>query len=65
MVRWICELPAEVQAELKKDAIEELKKYYNPCDLYGVLDDIMNERLIDVVGCEPGMLSPEKYGKYL
>lgn len=34
-------------------------------DIEGALDRVMCEKLVNVVGYEGGLLSPDKYGKYM
>lgn len=68
-VKWIYELPIEVQCELRRDAYEILARVFDyeldDYELDTMVDDVMNEKLINVIGYADGMLSPDKYGKYL
>lgn len=68
-MKWVCELPMDVQCELRKDAYEILARVFDgEVDdeaLDTMVSDVMNEKLINVVGYADGELPYEKYGKYL
>lgn len=62
MVKFVCELPQEVQNEIRKDA----KKILNQLDLSEAekaetLENVMNEKLINIIGYEFGLLDADKY----
>lgn len=65
-MKWICELPEEVQREIKADATRILTEAgLDAGELAEALDRVMNEKLVNVVGYDAGELPAEKYGKYI
>ena len=62
---WVCQLPAEVQKELRDDARLILEDTELGENIEDALDRVMCEKLADIVGYEDGLLSPSKYGKYM
>lgn len=67
-VKWVCELPQDVQDELRQDAIDTISYWsdYSMDEVIKIVDeDVMNEKLVNIVGWEDGMLNPEKYNKYI
>ena len=65
MATWVWQLPQEVQNELREDARAILNETELGEDTEDALDRVMCEKLIDIVGCEDGLLSLEKYQKYM
>ena len=67
-VKFICELTDELQSELRDEAIEVMKEHtlYSMDEIMDIVDNyVMNEKLINVVGYEDGLLNPEKWMKYI
>ena len=62
-MKWVFDLPIEIQNEIVRDVVETATKFCGD-DLY-LYDNVMCEKLINIIGDEDGMLSPTKYGKYL
>lgn len=65
MATWVYQLPTEVQRELREDARQMLEDIELGEDIEDALDRVMCEKLVNVVGYEGGLLSPDKYGKYM
>lgn len=65
MATWVWQLPQEVQNELREDARAILNEAELGEDIEDALDRVMCEKLIDIVGCEDGLLPLEKYQKYM
>lgn len=64
-MKWVCDLPIEIQNEICRDAIEIETKYCSGVNLFETLDKIHNEKLINIIGHEDGLLDADKYWKYL
>lgn len=65
-MKWVCELPCEIQRELKHDAEMILRDVgYTGEELEEALERVMNEKLVNIIGYEYGELPAEKYGKYI
>jgi hypothetical protein len=65
-MKWIFDLPIEIQNEIVRDVVETATKFCgDDLYLYELIDNVMCEKLINIIGDEDGMLSPTKYGKYL
>lgn len=68
MSKYINQLPHEVRMEIAIDAIVTLgeNSNYSTHDIVCIVHDIvMNEKLINIIGSEEGLLSYDKYSKYL
>lgn len=68
MSKYVKQLPPEVQTQIAHDAIAILEKNtdYSTHDIVCIVHDVvMNEKLINIIGCEEGLLDYDKYGKYL
>lgn len=68
MSKYIKQLPPEVQAQIAHDAIAILENTtdYSVHDIVCIVHDtVMNEKLINVIGHEEGLLPYDKYSKYL
>ena len=65
-MKWVSELPTEIQNEIIKDVVKIATKFCgDDLSLYELIDNVMREKLINIIGYENGMLSPIKYSKYL
>ena len=67
-VIWVCQLDEDIQAEIRRDAIATMQKYTDYTDdeiIYEVDNFVMNEKLINIIGYEDGMLDADKYSKYV
>lgn len=62
---WVFQLPAGVQRELREDAKQILQGIECSENIEDALDRVMCEKLVNVIGDEEGLLSAEKYGKYI
>lgn len=60
-MKWITELPKNVQNEMVSDAIAICEKY----DISFDYDAFINEKIVNVIGSSDGELNYEKYAKYL
>ena len=61
---YVAQLPKEVQKEIKSDVMEMFKDA-SPLFAKDVIENVMNSKLIDVIGWEKEMLSYKKYSKWL
>lgn len=64
MARYVCELPEEVLDEIREDIIDIMSGE----DIYAIkeaTENVMDSKLIDVIGNEPGLLPYKKYSKWL
>lgn len=65
-MKWVSKLPIEIQNEILRDAVKIATKFCgDEICLYELVDNVMHEKLINIIGYENGMLSPIKYSKYL
>lgn len=64
-MKWVSDLPLEIQNEICRDAVEIETKYCSELNLFDVLEKIHNEKLINIIGHEEGLLDADKYYKYL
>lgn len=68
MSKYINQLPKDVQNTIKHEAIVTLEKNtdYSHDEIMDIVNNVvMNEKLINIIGCEEGLLSYNKYNKYL
>lgn len=68
MSKYVNQLPHDVQMEIAIDAIVTLEENtdYSTHDIVCIVHDIvMNEKLINIIGSEEGLLDYNKYSKYL
>lgn len=68
MSKYINQLPKDVQNTIKHDAIVKLEKNtdYSHDEIMDIVNNVvMDEKLINVIGNEEGLLSYDKYSKYL
>ena len=68
MSKYISQLPHEVQTQIAHDAIATLENttdYTHDEILVIVNTVVMDEKLINVIGHEEGLLDYNKYSKYL
>lgn len=63
-IKWVCELPLEIQAEIQNE-IYDLFIEIGIDNLEESVERAMNEKLINIIGSEYGLLSYEKYAKYI
>lgn len=63
-IKWVCELPLEIQAEIQNE-IYDLFVEIGIDNLEESVERAMNEKLINIIGNEYGLLSYEKYAKYI
>ena len=68
MSKYVNQLPHDVQMEIAIDAIVTLEENtnYSTHDIVCIVHDVvMNEKLINIIGSEEGLLDYDKYSKYL
>lgn len=68
MSKYINQLPHDVQMDIAIDAIVTLEENtdYSTHDIVCIVHDVvMNEKLINIIGSEDGLLDYDKYSKYL
>lgn len=68
MSKYVNQLPKDIQDAIKHDAIAILENTtdYSHDEIMNVVNDVvMNEKLINIVGSEDGLLDYDKYSKYL
>ena len=68
MSKYINQLPKEVQDAIKHDAIAILENTtdYSHDEIIDIVNNVvMDEKLINVIGYEEGLLPYDKYSKYL
>lgn len=63
-IKWVCELPLEIQAEIQNE-IYDLFIEIGIDNLEESVERAMNEKLINIIGSEYGLLPYEKYAKYI
>lgn len=61
---WVCELPLEIQSEIRNEVFNILIKL-GVDNIEEATERAMNEKLIDIIGHEEGLLDAHKYWKYL
>lgn len=65
-MKWVYELPLEIRNEILRDCVEITTELCgNNVDLYEVVDNVMREKLVNIIGHEDGLLDADKYWKYL
>ena len=65
-MKWVCDLPIEIQNEILRDAVDIATKVCgNDVYLYELVNNVMNEKLINIIGHEEGLLDADKYWRYL
>ena len=65
-MKWVMDLPIEIQNEILRDAIKIATELCgDDIYLYELMDNVMNEKLINIIGYEDGLLDADKYKKYL
>lgn len=65
-MKWVYELPLEIRNEILRDCVEITTELCGDnVDLYEVVDNVMREKLVNVIGHEDGLLDANKYWKYL
>ena len=65
-MKWVMDLPIKIQNEILRDAIKIATELCgDDIYLYELMDNVMNEKLINIIGYEDGMLDADKYWKYL
>ena len=65
-MKWVYELPLEIRNEILRDCVEITTELCGDnVDLYEVIDNVMREKLVNVIGHEDGLLDADKYWKYL
>lgn len=65
MVKWVAQLPLEVQTEIIKDSIKILAYIGNDEPIATTIDYVLREKIVNVIGYEHGTLDADKYGKYI
>lgn len=68
MSKYVKQLPKNIQDAIKHDAIAMLKNItdYSHDDIMDIVNNVvMNEKLINIIGSEDGLLDYDKYSKYL
>ena len=61
---FVRDLPLDVQTEMLADAMA-IWSDWGVRPNAGIIAEFMSEKIADVVGCCDGLLSEEKYGKYI
>lgn len=65
-MKWVMDLPIKIQNEILRDAIKIATELCgDDIYLYELMDNVMNEKLINIIGYEDGMLDADKYKWYL
>jgi len=65
-MKWVYELPLEIRNEILRDCVKITTELCGDnVDLYEVIDNVMREKLVNVIGHEDGLLDADKYWKYL
>jgi hypothetical protein len=65
-MKWVYKLPLEIRNEILRDCVEITTELCGDnVDLYEVIDNVMREKLVNVIGHEDGLLDADKYWKYL
>lgn len=65
-MKWVYELPLEIRNEILRDCVEITTELCGDnVDLYEVIDNVMREKLVNIIGHEDGLLDADKYWKYL
>ena len=65
-MKWVMDLPIKIQNEILRDAIKIATEFCgDDVYLYELIDNVMNEKLINIIGHEDGLLDADKYWKYL
>ena len=65
-MKWVYELPLEIRNEILRDCVEITTELCGDnVDLYEVVDNVMREKLVNIIGHEDGLLDADKYWKYL
>lgn len=68
MSKYVKQLPKDIQDAIKHDAIVILENTtdYSHDEIMNIVDNVvMNEKLINIIGCEEGLLPYDKYCRYL
>ena len=61
---WVYELPLEIQSEIRNEVFNILIKL-GVDNIEEATERAMNEKLINIIGHEEGLLDAHKYWKYL
>lgn len=61
---WVYELPLEIQSEIRNEIFNILIKL-GVDNIEEATERAMNEKLINIIGHEEGLLDAHKYWKYL
>lgn len=61
---WVYELPLEIQSEIRNEIFNILTKL-GVDNIEEATERAMNEKLINIIGHEEGLLDAHKYWKYL
>lgn len=65
-MKWVYELPLKIRNEILRDCVEITTELCGDnVDLYEVVDNVMREKLVNIIGHEDGLLDADKYWKYL
>lgn len=64
MTVFVSQLPHSVQCEIEQE-ITDILQGADPAALAEAVENVFCSKLVDVIGSEPGLLSYEKYGKWL
>lgn len=65
-MKWVYELPLEIQNEILRDCVKITTELCGDnVNLYEIVNNVMNEKLINIIGHEKGLLDADKYYGYL
>ena len=65
-MKWVMDLPIEIQNEIIRDVVKITTELCgDDLYLYELIDNVMCEKLVNVIGHEDGLLDADKYWKYL
>lgn len=65
-MKWVYELPLEIRNEILRDTVNIITEFCgDEVDLYEAVDNVMCEKLVNIIGHEDGLLDADKYWKYL
>lgn len=68
MSKYVNQLPKDIQDAIKRDAIAILENItdYSHDEIMDIVNNVvMNEKLVNIIGSEDGLLDYDKYSKYL
>ena len=65
-MKWVCELPFDIQNEILRECGRITTELCgDDINLYEVVNNVMQEKLVNIIGYEKGLLDADKYYGYL